>query len=221
MNLIRNYIVCFFMLFAIMGSATAAVHEEHSYEFDIRRDPYQFATYFQINSNDTYIGSVKKSTFRIRKNYDLSNQHGWQATGVVRVFTLGAIYSWASEIDIYDTRGVKFGMIDGQIATTENAKFGLYEYDDEGNYTHVGIAYLDGDFDSFTILYPDGGPHPIAKLERCFTPGGNGIDFWKIKVYHPESIDDRLIRIFAAFVIDHQDDFQRQFSIGSNEFFED
>lgn len=204
----KRLLVLLITISAATVSVSAAVHESHPYEFEIRRDPYRFATYFQISSKDTYIGSVKKSAFRLRRNYDLSDKNGWQATGIVRILTLGTLFSWASEIDVYDTRGVKFGMIDGQVMTTENAKFSLYEYDDEGNYTHIGTAFLDGDFDSFTILSPEGTPHPIAKLERCSTSVGKKVDYWKTQVYHPESIDDRLIRIFSAFIMDHQDDFQ-------------
>lgn len=195
------------ILYVISTHLDAAVHEDHPYEFEIRRDPYMFATFFQISSKDTYVGSVKKSAFRLRKNYDLSDKNGWQATGTVRLLTLGSIYSWASEIDVYDTRGIKIGMIDGQLMTTENAKFSLYEYDDEGSATHIGTAYLDRDCDSFTILFPDGSPTPIAKLERFRSAAGNDVDFWRTQVYYPEYIDDRLVRIFAAFVTDHQNDF--------------
>lgn len=209
MDVVKRAIICFLLLFtAANATIKAAVHEDHPYEFEVRRDPYQFATFFQITSKDSYIGSVKKSAFRLRRNYDLSNKDGWQATGIVRIITLGVIYSWASEIDIYDTEGTKIGMIDGQIVTTENAKFSLYAYDESGNYTHVGTAYLDRDFDSFTILPPDGTPHPIAKLERFIMPTGNGIDYWRTQVYQPEVIDDRLVRILATFVMDHQDDFK-------------
>lgn len=185
--------------------ANGAVHETEPYSFDIKKDAYMLHTNFQISSDTTYNGSVKKSKLRVRVNYDLSDEHGWQATGIKRVASLGIMYPWAGEIDLYDTRGVKFGMIDGQVATTEAAKFSLYAYDEEGDYERIGIAYLNSDMQSITILYSDAGPHPIARLER--KPGFNQEDYWNVEVYHPEQIDDRLVRIFAAFALDHQDAF--------------
>ena len=187
---------------------SAAIHEDHPYSFTISSDPYAFSTYFQINSNDSYIGTIKKSSFRIRTNYDLSDENGWQATGIVRVLSLGSFYTWAREIDVYDTRGVKVGMIDGQVGTTEGAKFSFYEYGEEENYTHVGTAYLDGDCDSFTIFPPSSeGISPIVRMGRVTVSGG--VDFWEVNVHRSEKIDDRMVRIFAAFVLDHQSDFQK------------
>lgn len=209
MSLIKKLSMALLLSVVSLSTAhvAASVHEKHPYEFEIRRDPYKFATYFQITSKDTYIGTVKKSALRVRTHYDLSTEHGWQATGIKRICTLGAFYTWASEIDVYDTRGVRIGMIDGQLVTWENARFSLYEYDDAGNYAHVGTAFLDRDFDSFTIFPPDGNLHPIAKLERFSLASTQGVDHWRTQVYHPDRIDDRLVRIFTAFVMDHQDDF--------------
>lgn len=207
MKLIKSVFALFFVLST--AAATASVHEDHPYEFDIRRDPYQFATFFQINSHDTYIGTVKKSSFRIRTNYDLSDANGWQATGIKRVLDPVVFFTWGSKIDIYDTRDEKVGVIYGALLTWEHAAFNLYEYDEKGNYICAGIAYLDRDYDSFTILFPDGGPHPIAKIERQQVSIDGAVDFWKVSVYHPERIDDRIVRIFAAFVLDYQDNFRK------------
>lgn len=211
MPMIKKSITLSFTLFLLLYAITlmAAIPENNAYEFDIRKDPYEFATYFQIDSQNTYIGTVKKNYFRIRTNYDLSNESGWQATGIKRVFNLGFFYAWGSKVDIYDTQGIKIAMIDGQINTTEKAKFNLYHYNEDGNYPCVGIAYLDHDYNNFTIFYPDGGPDPIGILTRYQFSIDGETDFWKVKIYHPEQIDDRLVRIFAAFVIDHQEYFHK------------
>lgn len=225
MTLIKKSLSYLLTMFFVLscGSAIAATESDksHAYEFNIRKDPYAFATYFQIDSDDTYIGTVKKSSFPIRTNYDLSDENGWQATGIKRILTLGSVYAWASEIDIYDTRGVKIGMIDGQVLPTEPTNFRLYEYDEEGNYTCIGIANLDPDYDCFSIFFADGGPHPLAKLERHTISTEGAVDFWKVRVYQPQKIDDRLIRIFAAFVIDHQNYFHKPESMPLDEGYED
>ena len=205
----KLFIFCFVALFALSSHVAIAnnyggVREDHPYNFVISKDVYFTSKIFQINSpqKETYPGSVKKSAFRIRANYDLSNQAGWQATGITRIVSLGALYPWAQDIDIYDTRGVQIGMIDGELATLESAKFTLYEYDESGNHTKVGVAYADSSFNRFSILASSGNPHAIAELNRNFSN-----NTWDVSVHYPEKLDDRIIRIFASFVIDYQDKF--------------
>jgi hypothetical protein len=185
-------------------AASYGVHEDHPYDFLITKDVYKFSEIYQINSplKETYPGSVKKSAFRIRTNYDLSNKDGWQATGITRIISLGSVYHWAKDIDIYDTRGVQIGLIDGDLATFESAKFNIYEYDEAGKATQIGIAYANPDFSRFAILTSSTDPHPIAEMNRNFSD-----NTWSVSVHYPEKIDDRIVRIFAGFVIDHQDKF--------------
>ncbi|KTD09170.1 hypothetical protein Lgra_2405 [Legionella gratiana] len=198
---------CLFLLFALSYATYAnsyGVHEDHPYDFIVTKHIYKFSEIYQIKSlqRETYPGSVKKSAFRIRTNYDLSNKDGWQATGITRIISLGSLYHWAKEIDIYDTRGVQIGFIDGNLATLESAKFTIYEYDESGKATEIGFAYANSSFDRFVILPSTSNPHPIAELHRYFYDKN-----WSITVHYPEKIDDRIIRIFAAFVIDHEDKF--------------
>jgi len=183
-------------------SLNASVHEALPYELKIQRKDYRFSTYFEIDSDDTYRGSVKKSRFRVRTNYDLSNQYGWQATGICRLLTLGALYTWATEIDIYDTEGSWIGMIDGQVMTTAAARFSLYNEDSE----LAGIAYLDKNCQGVTITSPDNEAYTIAKFDRIYVL--DKVDDWEVSVFDPTRIDDRLIRIFAAFILDHQSEFK-------------
>ncbi|VEB37194.1 Uncharacterised protein [Legionella sainthelensi] len=196
----------FFFLFAL-SCATAnsyGVHEDHPYDFIVTKHIYKLSEIYQIKSTqrETYPGSVKKSAFRIRTNYDLSNKDGWQATGITRIISLGALYNWAKEIDVYDTRGVQIGFIDGNLATLESAKFTIYEYDESGKATAIGFAYANSSFDRFVILPSTNNPHPIAEFNRNFHDNN-----WSVTVHYPEQIDDRIIRIFAAFVLDHEDKF--------------
>lgn len=200
---------CFFFLSILLAPVMAAntiggVHEDHPYGFLISKDIYKTSEIYQINSElkETYPGSVKKSAFRIRTNYDLSDKNGWQATGITRIISLGSIYSWATDIDIYDTRGVQIGLIDGNLATLESAKFNLYDYDEAGNSAEIGIAYANADFNRFVVLSSSTNPHPIAEMNRNFSD-----NTWSVTVHYPEAIDDRMIRIFAGFVVDYQDKF--------------
>jgi len=188
----------------VIANSYGGVYEDHPYNFVISKDVYKLSEIYQINSplKETYPGSVKKSAFRIRTNYDLSNKDGWQATGITRILSLGSVYPWAIDIDIYDTRGVQIGMIDGELATLESAKFTIYEYDEAGNAKAIGVAYANPSFNRFSILASSDNPHPVAELNRNFSD-----NTWSVAVHYPEKIDDRIIRIFAGFVVDYQDKF--------------
>lgn len=204
----KSFRSCLFVLFAILSSvALASVHEDHPYTFTISKHVYKYSEQYQIKSTqqDTYPGTVKKSAFRIRDNYDLSNKDGWQATGITRVLSPGILYHWAKDIDVYDTRGVKIGLISGKFATLEAAKFTIYEYDEEGNYKEIAAAYATSDFHRFAILETPDNPHPLAEINRNL-----GDKTWTVSVHYPEKLDDRLVRIFAGFIIDHEDKFLAQ-----------
>jgi hypothetical protein len=207
-NLVVSSLVALFVSTSCLAHADSnyGVHEEKPYQFDIKKDIHPTAEVYRINSKvrETYAGSIKKSAFRVRTNYDLSNEHGWQATGITRILSLGALFSWAKDIDIYDTRRVQIGMIDGELATFESAKFSIYTYDEEGVPTRNAIAYANADFSRFIILSEEDtniNPIPIAELNR--TEPNN----WHISVNYPEKIDDRILRIFAGFVVDYQNKF--------------
>ncbi len=190
---------------ALHADKSYGVHEDKPYNFDIKKDVHPTSEMYRITSKlrETYPGNVKKSAFRVRTNYDLSNEHGWQATGITRIMSLGSLFSWAKDIDIYDTRRVQIGMVDGELATLESAKFSIYEYDEKGKATRVAIAYANADFKRFIVLAENTNinPVPIAELNRT------DANTWHVSVNYPEKIDDRIIRIFAGFVVDYQNKF--------------
>jgi hypothetical protein len=185
------------------------VFEDHAYEFLIKKNVSQFSESYPIvaptagtsSYQSTYPGTIKNSSFRVRTNYDLSNQQGWQATGITRMLSMGLVYPWATDIDIYDTRGTLIGMIDGSMATLESARFDLYSYDENGEATQVGVALSNADFSHFAITSP-GNYLPIAELSRDMKYNN-----WRVTVTAPQIIDDRIIRIFAGFVVNYQDKF--------------
>jgi len=190
----------------IEGSVHAEVHSENPHKFTIKQQDYLLSSEFHIQSEGSYHGVVKKSMLRIATQYDLSDKNGWQATGVKRIFSLGSLASWGTEIDIYDTRKKKIAMIEGKALTVTTAKFKIYAYDEEGDHKCIGIACLDKKRNGFTIYQGSENPvYPIARLDRVFIP--NAKDYWSIEVYEPNLIDDRVVRIFAAFALDSQESF--------------
>ena len=188
------------------ANASSRADENKPYHFEITKDIYKFSEVYRIKSQlrETYLGAIKKSSFRVRTHYDLSNNQGWQATGIVRAVSLGALYSWAKDIDIYNTKGKQIGMIDGELATLESAKYSIYRYDNAGIASLVGIAYANANFTRF-IIYPSNSDNlhiPIAELNRDSYKKN-----WVVSVHSQKEIDARIIRIFAGFVTDHQDIF--------------
>src|ERR1700733_7887588 len=113
MHYTRYFLLLILTLF-VSTNVRAELHEDHPYEFEIHQDAYMMSTHFMIESKDTYMGRIKKSSARIVTCYDLADKHWWQATGVMNPFSLGLVYTWASEIYIHDTRKVTIACIDGQ-----------------------------------------------------------------------------------------------------------
>jgi hypothetical protein len=208
-QLLKTIFLGLFFISSSVFAAGSGVFEDHPYEFLIKKTISQFSESYTISPlpqgesvyGPTYTGVVKKSAFRIRTNYDLSDQNGWQATGITRILSMGMMYSWATDIDIYDTRNVKIGFIDGSIATVESARYDLYSYDEEGQAIQVGVALANVDFTNFSISTP-GNYLPIGELNRDLKN-----NFWTVTITEPGVIDDRIIRIFAGFVVNYQDKF--------------
>ena len=179
---------------------TEAYQSFNRYHFSIAEKEYSHGTFFEIDSEDTYRGNVKKSKF-LRHYYDLSDINGECATGIKRFFSLGSFFAWAAEIDIYDANDKWLGKIEGKVLTTAKARFHLYDkYEDL-----VGIAVIDDTGKGITITKPGNETYTLARLERKIIEGGE--DHWKVIVYEPATLEDRLIRVFAGFCLDVQDRF--------------
>ena len=182
------------------------------YEFRVIPKKYMFSTEFEIHSKDVPVGRTKKSSFRFRTHYDLADRHGWQATGITRMLSLGSLFPWAREIDIYDTQMNQIGMICGKMITTAQAKYAIYNKEN----TLVGTAFLDYEGQGFVIQHPEMCSRIVAQFVRDFEI--NVKDSWNVTVYEPEQIDFRILRIFAAFAVDTQTLFDDTEEIECEEF---
>ena len=171
-------------------------------EINIYQKNYRFKTVFEMESKQSPKGSIQKSVWRwlkpLRDTYDIYDTEGnWQATGIGRIFCLGFFRAWGAEFDVYDPQGARIGVIDGQVVTTESAKYSIYNA--EGK--RVGIAYMDLTSAGFSIVDPDNSSHILAILRRNFIP--DQIDTWTVSI-HDETIDPRIIKVFTAFAVDKQ-----------------
>lgn len=207
------FFICIFS--SLIAHEPKSHHQQHGDTwagkegFRISRDDYTFSTVFELAVDDKLVGTVYKGVFHVMNHYDLYNTKGdYEGTGICRFFTLGLFYTWATEIDIYDAYGNYVGMIDGQMASLEPAKFSLY--DSAGKRT--GIAYLDQNCSAFSVMHPEKEQRLLARFTRNFLD--DTVDTWDVDVYEPNAISSQIIRVFAAFACDTQDKFKADKGVG-------
>lgn len=197
----------FFYLALLTGMLSNTISEAaptaSGIKFKVHQQDYTFSTVFEFRSDTDFHGTAVKSSLRVRTNYDLYDKNGkYEAVGICRVLTLGALYAWGTEIDIYDQNDNYLGMVDGQAMTGAGAKFSIYNAKNE----RVGIAYLELGGTSFSIVNPNNESHYLVSMTRHFVQ--DAVDDWTVVVYDQGSMDMRIIKIFAAFAVDTQEHFK-------------
>ena len=181
---------------------------EHAYKFSVHQKDYRFSTVFEMDSHGKLHGSVVKSSLRwlkpLRDSYDVYDQAGeWRATGITRIRCLGLLYAWGTEFDIYDKEGSRIGVIDGQVWTSESAKYSIFNAKGD----RVAIAYLDLTNAGFSIVHPEKTNHFIARLTRNFVR--DQVDHWDVVVYDKDAVHPDIIKVFAAWAVDYQEYFKK------------
>lgn len=174
-----------------------------NYQFTIRKKDYLFQTNFELDFSTLPPCDIVKNKISITTCYQLESERGYEGYARARLASLGSIYAWAKDLDLYDANEQYLGMIDGEMLTTAEAKFSFYDYDG----VKLAIAYLDQDKTGFTLVHPDKPGRVIARMQRQYVL--NTPDFWEIKVYHGKDLDIRFIKSFAAFAVDSQDLFKK------------
>ncbi len=170
--------------------------------YTIVEHPYRFSTYFEMQGKNGFEGRAIKNTLAVRTAYDLYDAAGaYQAQGVIQALSLGSLFAWGKDIDIYDPMGKQIGFIDGQALTTASAKYTFYN----NKNIAVATAYLDYSCSGFVVMaHP--GERTIAHLRRIFVD--NVVDHWDVTLYEPQAIDMRMLKVFSAFAIDFQEYFK-------------
>ena len=177
--------------------------QEPNYSFRIREKKYTFSDEFEMDSHGKAFGTVIKSKIKFpgRTVYQLISSKGeYEGRGITNLWCFGVIWNWATEIYVYDASDPEelVGWIDGQFVTTEGGKFSFYNAKGK----RVGIAYLDEEDSSFSLKHPDNAYYTLAEFNRKFVQ--DVIDPWDVNVYEPSKVDMRLIKVFAAFIVDRQ-----------------
>jgi hypothetical protein len=172
------------------------------FSYSIVEHPYRFSIYFEMQGKNGFEGRAIKNTLALRTAYDVYDKEGnYQARGIVQSLSLGSLFAWGKDIDVYDFADKKIGFIDGETLTTASAKYTLY---DEHN-VWIATAYLDYGCSGFVVMSAKGN-RTIANLRRVFVQ--NVVDHWDVVLYEPDAIDIRLLKVFSAFAIDYQEYFK-------------
>ncbi len=182
---------------------TTYVHAPENYSFTIKKKDYLFQTSYEIDSKDIPAYEIIKNKISISTCYELQSEKGYEGYARTRIVSLGAVYAWARDLDLFDDKGVHLGMIDGEMLTTAEAKFSFYDHENN----KLAIAYLDEDKTGFTLVHPDKPARVIARLYRNFVAGAP--DAWEVRVYHGRDLDPRFIKAFSAFAVDSQGLFKK------------
>lgn len=186
------------LIFSLIGICAFA----DPFTYTITEHPYRFSTYFDMHNAKGYVGRAIKNSLSTRTTYDLYDALGnFEGKAIVQACSLGALFVWAKDIDVYNDRGEKIGFIDGEALTTASAKYGLYNQKNE----RIATAYLDYSCSGFIVMAEKGG-RTLGLLRRNFVL--DVTDFWDVTIYEPEAIDLRIVKAFAAFAIDYQEYFK-------------
>lgn len=193
--------ICFLLSFLFIYSAHAA--EALALNYSIIKNPYRLTTYFEMHGKAGSEGKAIKKSLTVRTTYDLYDAKGeYVGQGICRALSLGVLYTWAKVIDIYDAKDKKIGLIDGQTLTTAKGKYNIYTKEHE----LVASAYLDYASSSFSLLDPNNTAKTLGLIKRNFNSKGS--DSWDVSFYDSSAFDVRILKIFSAFVIDHQEYFK-------------
>ena len=193
-----------FIFLFCLSTAYSNVSDKNGWNVTKDTSLLSYTAEFEINKGGTSLGKVVRSgLFTPRYYYDLYDVNdSLQVRGITRAFSLGFLFAWGTEIDLYDADRL-VGMIQGEVWTSSRAKFAFYD----ANSVLTAHAYLDDESCDFLIVSAQNKGKVLAKLKG--TAYGDA-STWELKpLTNPIPMDERALQIFAGFVADFQKDFIR------------
>ena len=174
-------------------------------EWSITKDGgiFAYTVDFHMAKDSQDLGRVqRKGLFTPRYSYAIYDAEGnLVAYSLTRFLSPGFFFVGLTDIDVWDADNQYIGGIFGKFWTTSRAKFDFYA----GKENHIASAHLHSETTDFVIAanYGKKGMRPIGKISA----EGYG-DMSEIEVSLKQKFqDDRLLKIFAAFVSDYHDYF--------------
>lgn len=163
---------------------------------------FSFSAEFDCKKGEILEGKViRTGRFCPRYFYDLYDpREVLEARGITRVFSLGFLFSWGMEIDVYDG-DFMIGKLEGKLFTKARAKFVFY--DAYGSAT--AIAYLNTEHAEFVIVSAQNEAMVLSELKG---KAYGDVSVWEMNFIESfPTIDPRMLKIFAAFVADYHSEF--------------
>lgn len=186
------------ILAVTLPNDTRAETKENTWRVMKNSPPLSYSAEFSYHKGEVLDGKViRTGLLTPRYYYDLFDSQGnFQARGITRFLSLGTLFSWGIQIDLYDAESF-IGMIDGKVFTKARAKFVFYNNIGDS----IGVAYLNNENADFIIVSPKDEATILADLKgKAF----GDLSSWEMKSFHqPSLFDERLLKVFAAFVADY------------------
>ncbi len=170
----------------------------------IKNSPFlSYSAEFFFQDDYSSLAKIIRTGFMCpRYFYDLYDKNGgYIARGITRALSVGLFFPRVTDIDIYDNQDKFIGMFQGKILKRSRAKFNFYDKREKPN----AIAYINGESTDIIIVAPDNPAKMFAKFtgQSFGEVGSINIDF----ISNDCPLDDRIMKVFAAFVADFYETF--------------
>lgn len=188
----------------MVSAAYADVASDSSWSVTKDSSPCAYTAVFDIAKADQSSYKVVRSgLFTPRYYYDLYDTNGtFLVRGITRAFSLGMVFAWGMEIDLYDNNEW-IGMIEGRMWTKSRAKFSFYDAMSQ----LTASAHLNDESSNFLIVSEQDQAQILAELKG---KSYGDASMWEMKFLKPSAtVDERALQIFASFVADFQNNFVR------------
>ncbi|NGX36598.1 MAG: hypothetical protein K1000chlam1_01447 [Candidatus Anoxychlamydiales bacterium] len=181
----------------------------------IKNSPFlSYSAEFFFQNDYASLAKIIRTGFMCpRYFYDLYDKDGgFSARGITRALSVGLLFPRVTDIDIYDNQDKFIGMFLGKILKRSRAKFNFYDEKENPN----AIAYINGESTDIIIVSPDNPAKIFAKFtgQSFGEVGSLNIDF----ISNDCPIDDRIMKVFAAFVADFYETFMPYYKQNNENF---
>lgn len=191
-------------IFLILGILTCGLQAEKT-EMEVLKSssPFSYHAEFECRKEEGAGKVVRSGICCPRYFYDLYDEEGeFALRGITRVFSLGIISPYQTEIDIYTAEGRFVGAIKGAFWSNARAKFTFYVGNNE-----VATAYLHAENPEFALT------SNVGKNTLLGTIKGEVFgDFSSWKFFQEEALpfEENFLKIFMAFAGDFDRNFLRK-----------
>ena len=201
----RKIILKTFFLILFVGVIFAQMVE---YKIYVNKESTFGNSVFSIEQNDEKVADIIYQTSDYPHRYDLSEKNCGVATGMLKKYsTFALMHAEMNELIFYDKEVNYIGLVHGEYFQDKERKdknklyFPFYDNKNNNNLAkNFAIAIFDKKTNEFNIYKED-----EKTIVGRFIDSNCG--YWKVS-YEKEFFDDRIMKIFGAFVVHYRDNFK-------------